>query len=479
MQVKLIVVDGQALVVVNGKSGAREAVIELPAVIGRSRSASVTIGDLQVSRQHCFLEERSGLVMVRDNGSRNGTIIDGRRIGAETVLRPGSKLTVGPLTFVVVYESASTEPDTGWMPSAQPGQVNFEAMLGGAQAEHEDDERGDDGEMEADDDTPQDGDDETSRKSAQQQEDEDLDAAVAAALGSDEDDGEGCDAPAAADPSPLLGFLPPSIAADAAPLLPPTTSGASPAPTAAKPETPAKPGSSTKPERAGKATKTDQSTKPAVAKNAPQAKATPQPDAPAEKPAAASPIGFDWLNAGNSAADEGGDEADEPAEDAPEAEAAECPEADDSESDDTQSPAPLKTPAATPAKPPAKPKDPKAKRSWWPFGKKQKTPAKEESETAEPATAEPDADEPAGSEPLDDEVASKDAAADDAAGANAGDAEETISLNAPPGAGKKSPSPLSFTPPNDANEDDSDDDADESDDKEDGLNDFFKGIGPR
>src|SRR5438046_1227399 len=126
MQIKLIVVNGQAR--------QREMELELPAVIGRSRAAAVTIGDPMVSRQHCFLEEQGGMVLLRDNGSLNGTILDGQRVQNEAIIRPGAKLTVGPLTFVVIYEPTGegVQADTGTMPSAAGGEPDFAALMAGA-----------------------------------------------------------------------------------------------------------------------------------------------------------------------------------------------------------------------------------------------------------------------------------------------------------------------------------------------------------
>ena len=49
--------------------------------------------------------ERDGALVVRDCDSLNGTFIDDRRIN-EAVVKPGERLTVGPLTFVAVYEHA-------------------------------------------------------------------------------------------------------------------------------------------------------------------------------------------------------------------------------------------------------------------------------------------------------------------------------------------------------------------------------------
>ena len=63
----------------------------------------------KVSRQHCQIFERDGVLVVRDNESLNGTFIDNEKI-TEAILKPGDKLTVGPLTFVAVYEHAGSFP---------------------------------------------------------------------------------------------------------------------------------------------------------------------------------------------------------------------------------------------------------------------------------------------------------------------------------------------------------------------------------
>jgi FHA domain len=126
MQVRLIVVEGRAR--------ERELVRELPIVIGRSRAAGVTVGDPKVSRQHCFLEEQGGMVMLRDNGSLNGTLIDGQRVEGEAVIRPGARLTVGPLTFVLIYEPTGEEvqAETARMSPARACGPDLEALVAGS-----------------------------------------------------------------------------------------------------------------------------------------------------------------------------------------------------------------------------------------------------------------------------------------------------------------------------------------------------------
>jgi len=48
--------------------------------IGRSRTSDVRLEDPAVSRVHCYVEVKGGRVRVRDNRSRNGIWVNGRRV---------------------------------------------------------------------------------------------------------------------------------------------------------------------------------------------------------------------------------------------------------------------------------------------------------------------------------------------------------------------------------------------------------------
>ncbi|MBU4399812.1 MAG: FHA domain-containing protein, partial [Planctomycetes bacterium] len=88
--------------------------LKLPTVIGRGREAGLTVAHPMISRRHCELFEADGLLMVRDLGSLNGTVIDGRRI-KESPLPPEGKFAIGPLTFRAQYEY---EGDLNALPEA-------------------------------------------------------------------------------------------------------------------------------------------------------------------------------------------------------------------------------------------------------------------------------------------------------------------------------------------------------------------------
>lgn len=93
------------LLVVDGHATKQQIEIRLPMTIGREAGAGLVIAHPLVSRQHCVISRRDDFLYVKDNSAANGTFINGKKI-TESYLRPGDKLTVGPLTFVAVYQQS-------------------------------------------------------------------------------------------------------------------------------------------------------------------------------------------------------------------------------------------------------------------------------------------------------------------------------------------------------------------------------------
>jgi predicted component of type VI protein secretion system len=91
------------LVIVSGKANKRAVRLKPPVVIGRSRDAGLTVAHPMISRRHCELFEVDGLLMIRDLGSLNGTVVEGQRV-AESPLCPGNEFCLGPLTFRAEYQ---------------------------------------------------------------------------------------------------------------------------------------------------------------------------------------------------------------------------------------------------------------------------------------------------------------------------------------------------------------------------------------
>jgi serine phosphatase RsbU (regulator of sigma subunit) len=74
--------------------------------VGRARSCDVFLPDQWLSRQHAEIRRKSGDYFVADLESKNGTLLNGERVGEERRLRHGDVISLGEhqLTFSTVDE---------------------------------------------------------------------------------------------------------------------------------------------------------------------------------------------------------------------------------------------------------------------------------------------------------------------------------------------------------------------------------------
>jgi hypothetical protein len=89
----LLLLDGKRLVV--GSEGA---------TLGRSRKCDIVLDDPNVSREHAEIRPRGGSWVLTDLGSTNGSSVNGRRIDAPTVVKPGDELELGASTMTFELE---------------------------------------------------------------------------------------------------------------------------------------------------------------------------------------------------------------------------------------------------------------------------------------------------------------------------------------------------------------------------------------
>jgi pSer/pThr/pTyr-binding forkhead associated (FHA) protein len=76
------------------------------AVVGRDAACDVVVNDGTVSRRHARLERRGGAWAVVDEGSANGTFLNGHRV-TETALRSGQELRFGGVSYRIDIEDTS------------------------------------------------------------------------------------------------------------------------------------------------------------------------------------------------------------------------------------------------------------------------------------------------------------------------------------------------------------------------------------
>jgi pSer/pThr/pTyr-binding forkhead associated (FHA) protein len=94
---------------VTGPLAGREVEVASALVLGR-QAADLVIEDPQVSRRHASVRPAGDALEVEDHGSRNGTWVNGARIGGTTRLAPGDRVRVGDTTFEVEGPAGRAAP---------------------------------------------------------------------------------------------------------------------------------------------------------------------------------------------------------------------------------------------------------------------------------------------------------------------------------------------------------------------------------
>jgi pSer/pThr/pTyr-binding forkhead associated (FHA) protein len=78
--------------------------------LGRSMSAEVEIDDRSVSRRHALIVLRDGQAVLLDDGSLNGTYLNGERVD-HAVLADGDEIALGAARVrYVEVDDAATDP---------------------------------------------------------------------------------------------------------------------------------------------------------------------------------------------------------------------------------------------------------------------------------------------------------------------------------------------------------------------------------
>jgi DNA-binding winged helix-turn-helix (wHTH) protein len=71
--------------------------------VGRAVDAGVVLTETMVSRRHALITVHGGVFTIRDLDSKNGTYVEGKRVGSTPVtVSPRSRITLGTLTVSIV-----------------------------------------------------------------------------------------------------------------------------------------------------------------------------------------------------------------------------------------------------------------------------------------------------------------------------------------------------------------------------------------
>ncbi|MBF0464218.1 MAG: FHA domain-containing protein [Nitrospirae bacterium] len=71
--------------------------------IGRTHGNSIVINDSTVSKEHCTIMCQKGEMLIKDNNSTNGVIVNNKRVNDSTLLKNGDLLFLGDVAFQVVF----------------------------------------------------------------------------------------------------------------------------------------------------------------------------------------------------------------------------------------------------------------------------------------------------------------------------------------------------------------------------------------
>jgi len=93
-----------SVVIVEGPGAGQEYPLEKAvSVVGRERGVDIPLPDTTVSRRHAAIDAATGGFRLKDLGSTNGTLLNGRKI-RESAIRHGDRFQVGNTTLQFVVE---------------------------------------------------------------------------------------------------------------------------------------------------------------------------------------------------------------------------------------------------------------------------------------------------------------------------------------------------------------------------------------
>jgi pSer/pThr/pTyr-binding forkhead associated (FHA) protein len=110
------------LIVVQGKPEGKTIPLQGPTFkIGRGENCNLRPNSEQVSREHSEFSITAEGVTIRDLGSRNGTLVNGKALTAPCALKDRDLIQVGPLTFAISIQGVPTP--VAQMPAKAPKQA--------------------------------------------------------------------------------------------------------------------------------------------------------------------------------------------------------------------------------------------------------------------------------------------------------------------------------------------------------------------
>jgi len=115
------------LIVVQGKPEGKMIPLQTPSFkIGRGETCNLRPNSEEVSREHAEFSVTADSVAVRDLGSRNGTLVNGKRLTEACKLKDSDLIQIGPLTFAISIQGVPV-PAATKAPASTPAKATAKA----------------------------------------------------------------------------------------------------------------------------------------------------------------------------------------------------------------------------------------------------------------------------------------------------------------------------------------------------------------
>jgi pSer/pThr/pTyr-binding forkhead associated (FHA) protein len=96
------------LTVIEARSNEHKMLIsDLPITIGRGSEAGVRLADSWISRCHCEIDAVDGMLVIRDLGSKHGTLVNRQQVRESTLL-PGDEIMIGLTSLRVSLDDSES-----------------------------------------------------------------------------------------------------------------------------------------------------------------------------------------------------------------------------------------------------------------------------------------------------------------------------------------------------------------------------------
>ena len=96
--------SGWRLTIANGPNAGQSFPLGDRVRLGREAGNDIRLADRRVSRHHAILERVGPGYLITDQGSSNGTYVNGVRISQPTALHSGDMITIGDTQFTILGE---------------------------------------------------------------------------------------------------------------------------------------------------------------------------------------------------------------------------------------------------------------------------------------------------------------------------------------------------------------------------------------